>query len=133
MEGKPNRTSKNAFPDFSDAHDRTENACTVSTSGCPIQSLRKRLCMGHRKGTYSAQVFRPVMVIRVTIYPTRSKQLSTVAILGFQFRLYHVVAPLSFLRSISLASLFAVLTITLTAFHFLKRIHICYLPAGRSV
>ena len=22
-------------------HDRTENACTVSTSGCPIQSLRK--------------------------------------------------------------------------------------------
>ena len=29
--------------------DRTENACTVSTSGCPIQSLRKtflRFCMG---------------------------------------------------------------------------------------
>ena len=42
--------------------------------------------------------------------PTRSKQLSTVAILGFQFGLYHVVAPLSFLRSISLASLFANLT-----------------------
>ena len=42
--------------------------------------------------------------------PTRSKQLSTVAILGFQFRLYRVVAPLSFLRStISLASLFAIL------------------------
>ena len=31
--------------------------------------------------------------------PTRSKQLSTVAILGFQFGLYHVVVPLSFLRS----------------------------------
>ena len=40
--------------------------------------------------------------------PTRSKQLSTVAILGFQFGLYHVVAPLSFLRSISLASLFTI-------------------------
>ena len=34
--------------------------------------------------------------------PTRSKQLSTVAILRFQFGLYHVVAPLSFLRSITL-------------------------------
>ena len=30
-------------------------------------------------------------------HPTRSKQLSTVAILGFQFGLYHVVAPLSFI------------------------------------
>ena len=34
------------------------------------------------------------------------KQLSTVAIVGFQFGLYHVVSPLSFLRCISLASLF---------------------------
>ena len=42
---------------------------------------------------------------------TRSKQLSTVAILGFQFGLYHVIAPLSFLRSISLASLFTTLFI----------------------
>ena len=32
-----------------------------------------------------------------------------VAILGFQFGLYHVVAPLSFLRSISLALLLAIL------------------------
>ena len=31
--------------------------------------------------------------------PTRSKQLSRVAIFGFQFGLYHVVVPLSFLRS----------------------------------
>ena len=31
-----------------------------------------------------------------------------VAIFGFRFGLYHVVAPLSFLRSISLASLFAI-------------------------
>ena len=38
--------------------------------------------------------------------PTTSKQLSTVTILGFQFELYHVVVPLSFLRSISLASFF---------------------------
>ena len=38
-----------------------------------------------------------------------SKQLSMVAIVGFQFGLYHVVASLSFLRSISLASLFAIL------------------------
>ena len=43
--------------------------------------------------------------------PTRSKQLSTVAILGFQFGLYYVVVPLSFLRSISLASLFTSLSI----------------------
>ena len=34
-----------------------------------------------------------------------------VAIVGFQFGLYHVVAPLSFSRSISLASLFAILSI----------------------
>ena len=33
---------------------------------------------------------------------------STAAILGFQFGLFQVVAPLSFLRSISLASLFAI-------------------------
>ena len=38
-------------------------------------------------------------------------QLSTVAILGFQFRLYRAIAPLSFLCSISLASLFAILCI----------------------
>ena len=38
-------------------------------------------------------------------------QLSTVAILGFQFRLYRAIAPLSFLCSISLASLFAILSI----------------------
>ena len=43
--------------------------------------------------------------------PTRSKQLSTVAILGFQFGLYHVVAPLRFLRSISLVSLFAIFSV----------------------
>ena len=41
--------------------------------------------------------------------PTRSKQLSTVANVGFQSGLYHVAAPLSFLRSISLASLFVIL------------------------
>ena len=40
--------------------------------------------------------------------PNKVEQLSTVAILGFQFGLYHVAAPLSFLRSISLASLFAI-------------------------
>ena len=34
-------------------------------------------------------------------------ELSAVAILGFQFELYHVVALLSVSRSISLASLFA--------------------------
>ena len=38
--------------------------------------------------------------------PTRSTQLSTIAILGFQFGLYPVVAPLSFLRCISFASFF---------------------------
>ena len=37
--------------------------------------------------------------------------MSTVAILGFQSGLYHVVAPLSFLRSISPATLFAILSI----------------------
>ena len=34
--------------------------------------------------------------------PTRSKQLSTVSVLGFQYRRYHAVTPISFLR-ISLA------------------------------
>ena len=43
--------------------------------------------------------------------PTRSKQLSTVAVLGFQFGFYRVVVPLSFLRSISLASLSSSLSI----------------------
>ena len=33
------------------------------------------------------------------------------AIVGFQFGLYHVVVPLSFLFSINLASLFAILSI----------------------
>ena len=39
---------------------------------------------------------------------THWKQLSKIAILGFQFGLYHGVIPLSFLRSISLVSLFAI-------------------------
>jgi len=38
--------------------------------------------------------------------PAGSKQLSTVAVLGFQFGLYHVVVALSFLRSISCALLY---------------------------
>ena len=38
----------------------------------------------------------------------KKKQLSTGAILGLQFGLHHVVATLSFLRSISLTSLFAI-------------------------
>ena len=37
-------------------------------------------------------------------------QLSTFAIVGFQFGLYHVVVPLNFLRGISLASLFAIIS-----------------------
>ena len=40
----------------------------------------------------------------------RSKQLSTVAILGFQFGLYHVAVPLSFLRSISHASFLSIIS-----------------------
>ena len=43
--------------------------------------------------------------------PTRSKQLSTVAIwLSVNFELYRVVAPLSFLRTITLVSLFTSLS-----------------------
>ena len=42
---------------------------------------------------------------------TRSKRLSTVGILGFQFRLYHVDVPLSFLRRISIASVYTILSI----------------------
>ena len=42
---------------------------------------------------------------------SKLRQLSTVAILGFQFGLYHAVVPLSFRRSISLASLFTSLSI----------------------
>ena len=55
---------------------------------------------------------QPITSFLATPYwrdPTRSKQLSTVAVLGFQFGLSHVVAPLSFLRSISPASLFSCL------------------------
>ena len=59
--------------------------------------------------------------------PTRSKQLSTVAIVGFQFGLYHVVAPLSFSRSISLA-LFVILSIACCfnwlAMHVLSYFHV---------
>ena len=44
-------------------------------------------------------------------HATRSKELSTVAVLGFQFGLYHDVVPLSLLRSISLASLVSSLSI----------------------
>ena len=62
----------------------------------------------HLKGT----PLLPVVEQLITSYlatpcwwePTRLKQLSTVANVGFQFGLYNVVAPLSFLRSISLAS-----------------------------
>ena len=42
---------------------------------------------------------------------TRSKQMSTVAIVGFQFGLNHVVVSLSFVLSITLASLFSSLII----------------------
>ena len=56
-------------------YDRKENACTVSTSCCPIQSLTKVPCINPYKalenfseslygttgGTYRACVFRPVM------------------------------------------------------------------------
>ena len=41
-------------------------------------------------------------MLYLLLTPTRSKQLSTVAILGFQFGLYLVVVPMNFLRSISL-------------------------------
>ena len=56
---------------------------------------------------------------------TRSKQLSTVAILGFQFGLYHVV-PLSFLLSVSLASLFSHLSI----FGWSDHLQILHKPAA---
>ena len=58
-----------------------------------------------------AQLITSLLAIPCWGDPTRSKQLSTVAILGFQFGLYHVVAPLSFLRSISFASLISSLLI----------------------
>ena len=60
--------------------------------------------------------------------PNKATQLSTVAILGFQFGLYHVTAPLSFLRSISLASLFAILSI----FGWLDLLQILRLQAAFS-
>ena len=46
-------------------HDRTENACTVSISRCPIQALEKfsKAFYGTTGSTYSALVFRPVMKI----------------------------------------------------------------------
>ena len=51
----------------SQIHDRTENACTVSTSLVPYKALEKfsKALYGTTGGTYSARIFRPVMT-----YPT---------------------------------------------------------------
>ena len=74
--------------------------------------------------------------------PKRSKQLPTVAIHGFQFGLYHVVVPLSFLRSINLASFFSSLTILADQIFYrscVNRQHLrsfaslCYKNADRTV
>ena len=56
-------------------HDRTENACTVSTSLCPIQSLKA--LYGTTCGTYSARVFRPVMYSQSdTVWATTQKKIN---------------------------------------------------------
>ena len=71
--------------------------------------------------------------------PETQQELSTVAILGFQFGLYHVVAPLSFRRSICLASLVAIVTINATKLGqeqcqlFTKRVKINHTVSGDSI
>ena len=44
-------------------HDRTDNACSVSTSVVPYKALEKfsKALYGTTGGTYSPRVFRPVM------------------------------------------------------------------------
>ena len=48
-----------------------KNAWTVSTSRCPIQSLRNKALYGTTGGTYSACIIRPVMS-----HPTRENDVS---------------------------------------------------------
>ena len=58
-------------------HDRTENAWTVSTSHCPIQSLCKAL-YGTTGGTYGTRIIRPVMLLMISGQRTRRSHLSFV-------------------------------------------------------
>ena len=72
---------------------------------------RNILDFGHHHLSEDMDISRPaeyfIACYTVLMRPNKVETaLSTVAIIGFQFGLYHVVAPLSFLRSISLASLF---------------------------
>ena len=57
----------------------------------------------HDRVQTESQQLQPWTAVSTLLGLVKSKQLSTVAIVGLQFGLYHVVAPLSFSRSISLA------------------------------
>ena len=76
-----------------------------------MQDLDLSFIWGHHHLHFAGRLITSKLATPWGRDPTRSKQLSTVPILGFQFGLYHAVAPLSFLRSISLALLFAILSI----------------------
>ena len=51
------RYKKNSIFTVFAGQDRTENAWTVSTSRCPIQSLSSKALYGTTGGTYSPRVF----------------------------------------------------------------------------
>ena len=55
---------------------------------------------------HTSQILLRVPIVSLPLLLSAGR-VDAVAIVGFQFGLYHVVAPLSFLRIISLASLFA--------------------------
>ena len=92
----------------------------VTRFACDMANLRKFGYDFHLRSSPSAfsgygwsvdQLITSLLTSPCSRNPTRSKQLSTVAVLGFQFGCYRVVVPLSFLRSISLASLSSSLSI----------------------
>ena len=77
----------------------------VTRFACDIGQSAKSFIWGHRHLHLAASL----LATPCWRDPTRWKQLSTVAILGFQFGLCHVVVPVRFLRSINLALLFSYL------------------------
>ena len=84
--------------------DCSEKLKQATPKQCQEINLLKIYCSAHWLFNKFKSVFHPsVLLLIVNFWIHWSKQLSTVAIVGFQFGLCHVVAPFSFSRSISLA------------------------------
>ena len=85
-------------------------ACDIGQSACKdldLSFIRLRSSTSAFSGWPVHQPITSLLATPCWRDPTSSKQLSTVAILNFQFGLYHVFVPLSFLRSMTLATLFS--------------------------